>query len=62
MTLARPLLVLLAALATRDRVAKKTRSVMIRVSVISDSVDHIDGVAIGLRRLVAASPRARVTR
>ena len=24
---------------------------MIRVSVISDSVDHIDGISIGLRRL-----------
>jgi glycosyltransferase involved in cell wall biosynthesis len=31
---------------------------MIRVSVISDSVDHIDGISIGLRRLAAASQRA----
>ena len=29
-----------------------------RVSVISDSVDHIDGISIGLRRLAAASQRA----
>jgi len=31
---------------------------MIRVSVISDSIDHIDGISIGLRRLAAASQRA----
>jgi len=31
---------------------------MMRVSVISDSVDHIDGISIGLRRLAAASQRA----
>ncbi len=29
-----------------------------RVAIISDTVDHTDGVAIGLRRLVAASTRA----
>jgi len=29
-----------------------------RIAIISDSVDNIDGVAIGLRRLVAASNRA----
>src|SRR5262249_12328569 len=29
-----------------------------RVAVISDTVEHIDGTAIGLRRLVAASRRA----
>ncbi len=29
-----------------------------RIAVISDTVDHTDGVAIGLRRLVAASTRA----
>src|SRR5262249_34882314 len=29
-----------------------------RVAIISDTVDNIDGVAVGLRRLVAASRRA----
>ena len=29
-----------------------------RLAVISDTVDHTDGVAIGLRRLVGASTRA----
>ncbi|HEX4420037.1 MAG TPA: hypothetical protein VH165_19115 [Kofleriaceae bacterium] len=29
-----------------------------RVAIISDTIDHIDGIALGLRRLVAASRRA----
>src|SRR5215467_8622551 len=29
-----------------------------RVAIISDTVDNIDGIAVGLRRLVAASRRA----
>ena len=29
-----------------------------KVAIISDTIDHIDGIAIGLRRFVAASARA----